>query len=200
MQGVRAAAHRGEGHNRTDWKFSRRHVCLHAVSEPNDSKANCIDRRPYFASPVYNASKAALHAYSDTLRVELSQFDVKVINLVTGGVKSELSRVERTLPPDSYYMPINDEFTRRVKFSQDVGMPTDAFAKRAVDKILGRSLLSQLWAILTLGNSRRWIWEGSKVGQVWFLTRWMPKAFAELIFIRMFNLQKLRGTADKKLL
>lgn len=118
--------------------------------------------------------------------------------LVTGGVKSELSRVERTLPPDSYYQPINDEFARRVKYSQAVGEPAAVFAKKAVNKILGRSLLSKLYALLTLGNSRRWIWEGTKVTQIWFMVTFMPKVFAETIFSRMFQLYRLRGTAEKK--
>jgi NAD(P)-dependent dehydrogenase (short-subunit alcohol dehydrogenase family) len=39
---------------------------------------------PYVFGSAYNASKAALHAYSSTLRVELAPFDVKVITVVTG--------------------------------------------------------------------------------------------------------------------
>ena len=40
---------------------------------------------PYVFGSVYNASKAALHTYSDTLRVELAPLEVKVIVVVTGG-------------------------------------------------------------------------------------------------------------------
>jgi 1-acylglycerone phosphate reductase len=39
---------------------------------------------PYVFGSAYNASKAALHAYSSTLRVELEPFGVKVITVITG--------------------------------------------------------------------------------------------------------------------
>ncbi|KAI9828022.1 MAG: hypothetical protein M1832_003549 [Thelocarpon impressellum] len=54
---------------------------------------------PYVFGATYNATKAALHAYSNTLRVELAPFDVKVVILVTGGVQSRIARTERSLPP-----------------------------------------------------------------------------------------------------
>ena len=50
---------------------------------------------PYVFGSVYNASKAALHSYSDTLRLELAPFDVRVLVVVTGGVKSRIARRER---------------------------------------------------------------------------------------------------------
>lgn len=115
---------------------------------------------------------------------------------MTGGVKSNLSRVDRSLPEGSYYMPINEEFKYRVTYSQAVGMSNRLFAKRAVDKVLGRGIVSRIQALLTFGGSRRWIWEGSRVGQVWMMTQLLPRMFAERIFARMFHLWKLRGTAD----
>ncbi|KAI4125356.1 MAG: hypothetical protein LQ347_005399, partial [Umbilicaria vellea] len=56
---------------------------------------------PYVFGSVYNASKAALHAYSNTLRVELEPFGVKVMTVVTGGVQSRIARTERWLPQGS---------------------------------------------------------------------------------------------------
>jgi 1-acylglycerone phosphate reductase len=53
---------------------------------------------PYVFGSVYNASKAALHAYANTLRVEMKPLGVSVITIVTGGVKSRISRTERMLP------------------------------------------------------------------------------------------------------
>ncbi|KAJ6443957.1 NADPH-dependent 1-acyldihydroxyacetone phosphate reductase [Purpureocillium lavendulum] len=41
-------------------------------------------------STAYNATKAALHAYGDGLRMELALFGVKVITIITGGVKSNI--------------------------------------------------------------------------------------------------------------
>jgi 1-acylglycerone phosphate reductase len=56
---------------------------------------------PHPFSSVYNASKAAIHAYSDTLRVELAPFDVQVVTVFTGGVSSQIARKHRKLPGDS---------------------------------------------------------------------------------------------------
>lgn len=73
---------------------------------------------PYVFSSVYNATKGALHAYSNTLRLELAPFGVKVLLVVTGGVRSRITRTERVLSEDSLYLPISAEFARRVHHSQ----------------------------------------------------------------------------------
>ena len=39
---------------------------------------------------VYNASKAAMSMYANTLRVEMRPFGVRVVDIVTGGVKTEM--------------------------------------------------------------------------------------------------------------
>jgi 1-acylglycerone phosphate reductase len=60
----------------------------------------------------YNASKAAVNLLSDQLRIELSPFNVKVVNVVTGSVTTKfmqnLARPPR-LPPKSLYSPAKDE-------------------------------------------------------------------------------------------
>jgi 1-acylglycerone phosphate reductase len=87
---------------------------------------------PYVFGSAYNSSKAALHAYSNTLRVELAPFGVKVIIIVTGGVKSNIARLDRVLKDDSIYMPLATEYIRRTKHSQEVGMPTENYARSVV--------------------------------------------------------------------
>jgi short-subunit dehydrogenase len=39
---------------------------------------------------VYNASKAAMRMYANTLRVEMRPFGMRVVDIVTGGVKTEM--------------------------------------------------------------------------------------------------------------
>ena len=113
---------------------------------------------------AYNASKAALHAYSNTLRVELAPFDVSVVIIVTGGVKSRIARVDRTLPEGSIYIPIEANYIRRTKHSQEVGMPTVQYAKSVVSQLLHSPQKTQ-------------IWEGSKSWLVWFATTLLPRSF-----------------------
>ncbi|KAJ4413379.1 hypothetical protein N0V82_008595 [Gnomoniopsis sp. IMI 355080] len=61
---------------------------------------------------TYNASKAAISAFSDTMRLELQSFGVKVVDLKTSLVKSNMiSDVEKTgpkLPRGSIYEPARD--------------------------------------------------------------------------------------------
>ena len=118
---------------------------------------------PYVFGSVYNASKAALHQYSNTLRVELKQFDVKVITVVTGGVKSNIANTERTLPEDSIYVPLTQEYARRVKHSQEVGIPNEQYAKYVVPRVIG--------------TSRRTVWAGYGAWLIWFASTFFPVSF-----------------------
>ncbi|KAJ7607364.1 hypothetical protein FB45DRAFT_429960 [Roridomyces roridus] len=63
-----------------------------------------------FNSSVYNSSKAALHAYGNTLRLELAPFNVQVTTVITGGVQTKIweSAACRPLKPTSIYTPIAD--------------------------------------------------------------------------------------------
>jgi 1-acylglycerone phosphate reductase len=145
---------------------------------------------PYAWGAPYNASKAALHAYSDTLRVELAPLGVRVINVVTGGVKSNIARTHRTLPPDSYNQPIAEDYERRLTHSQQLGMDTEQYARSCVRQVLsGDGLLMK----------QRWIWEGKMSWIVWFAWSYLPTAVFDFYFTTKFRLWKL-GTAgpDKK--
>lgn len=144
---------------------------------------------PYVFGSAYNASKAALHAYSDTLRVELAPFDVKVLNIVTGGVKSNIARTKRELSPNSYYMPLKQEYERRLTHSQQLGMDTERYAKDCVAEVLG----SQGWLV-----KKRWAWEGKMSWVMWLVWNYLPRWIMDWYFSLGFNLSKLRGTADKK--
>lgn len=136
---------------------------------------------PYVFGSVYNASKAALHSYSDTLRVELAPFDVKVLTVVTGGVKSNIARTHRDLPENSIYLPLKEEYEHRLTHSQAMGIPNEVYAKRVVGQVLSR-------------GSKTQIWEGGKAGLVWFVSNVFPKWVLGAVMTRMFKLWKLRGT------
>ncbi|EME89625.1 uncharacterized protein MYCFIDRAFT_63612 [Pseudocercospora fijiensis CIRAD86] len=140
---------------------------------------------PYVFGSVYNASKAALHAYSETLRVELAPFDVKVVTVVTGGVKSNIARTKRTLPENSIYLPIRDMYEERLVHSQSNGVPNEEYARRVVGQLLTRP-----------GKDR--IWEGGKSWVVWFVYTFLPRWVMGAVMTRMFQLWRLKGTGQKK--
>ncbi|KAI4227803.1 MAG: hypothetical protein L6R36_002156 [Xanthoria steineri] len=106
---------------------------------------------PYAFGSVYNASKAALHSYSGSLRVEVAPLGVHVITVVTGGVKSRISRVSRALAPDSAYKAMEADYQARQVHSQTVGMETKAYAQSVVKQVLAAE--GWLWRTRT-------IWEG----------------------------------------
>ncbi|KAI9933407.1 hypothetical protein MW887_007880 [Aspergillus wentii] len=116
---------------------------------------------PYVFGSVYNASKAALHSFSECLRVELAPFGVNVTTVVTGGVKSRIARTDRRLVPNSMYAPIEDEYNRRVKHSQDGAMPHAAYAQSVVTQVLyGPAPWRWLWPWAR--GRKYWIFEGNK--------------------------------------
>ncbi|GAB7340814.1 hypothetical protein MBLNU457_7178t1 [Dothideomycetes sp. NU457] len=142
---------------------------------------------PYVFGSPYNASKAALHAYSDTLRVELKEFGVRVVVVVTGGVKSRITRTHRYLKEDSIFLPIEEDYNRRQLHSKEVGMPCEAYAKSVVTQLLQQK--------------KKFIWEGAFSWIVWFAKSYLPSSFLDYYMQRTFQLWKLRGAGDgKKLL
>ncbi|KAF1827162.1 NAD(P)-binding protein [Dissoconium aciculare CBS 342.82] len=140
---------------------------------------------PYVFGSVYNSSKAALHGYTTTLRVELAQFDVRVVTVVTGGVKSNIARTNRSLPEDSIYLPIETEYAERLKHSQTAGIPNEQYARSVVSQVLYKP-------------RKDTIWEGGMSTVVWFANSFFPRWVMDYVVTRMFKLYKLRGTYTKK--
>jgi 1-acylglycerone phosphate reductase len=66
-----------------------------------------VGRVPVPLEGIYNASKAALEALSRQLRVELAGFDIKVVHVITGGIKTEFfAHAEvKEFPESSPYYP-----------------------------------------------------------------------------------------------
>ncbi|KAL8851889.1 MAG: hypothetical protein Q9221_003212 [Calogaya cf. arnoldii] len=137
---------------------------------------------PYAWGSVYNASKAALHSYSETLRVEVAPFGVHVITVVTGGVKSRISRVKRSLEEDSAYKRIEGAYQKRQLYSNTVGMETKAYAEQMVGQVL--SAEGWLWRTRT-------IWAGGSAEMVKWLSWFLPDFAIERIISRMFGFDQL---------
>lgn len=144
---------------------------------------------PYVFGSVYNASKAALHSYSDSLRVELAPFGVNVVTVVTGGVKSNIARTERTLPEGSPYAPLEENYQRRQKHSQAVGMDTKEYARDVVNEVLAGD--GWMW-------KRRIIWAGGSASSVRWATTFLGvgSGFWDWMMTRMFGLGLLYNRAE----
>ncbi len=136
---------------------------------------------PYVFGSVYNASKAALHAYSQTLRLELEPYDVRVLVVITGGVKSNIARTGRILAKDSLYLDINEDFQRRVSHSQDGAMGNETYAKGVVAEAL-----KPAW------RQKKWLWRGNKALLVWFASSFLGSWIFDWVVPGMFGLDRLK--------
>ncbi|KAI0048478.1 NAD-P-binding protein [Auriscalpium vulgare] len=105
---------------------------------------------------VYSSSKAALHVLNDVMRVELAPFGIKVINICSGSVQTNISRAPG-LPADSLYKPMEDLYIeRRMNVTQKNAAPLPEYARRVVAETLR-------------ANPTAWLWIGQHVWLAWFL-------------------------------
>lgn len=133
---------------------------------------------PYVFGSVYNATKAALHAYSNTLRIELAPFDVKIMVVVTAGVKSNIVRTHRELPEGSFYIPLDKQYQRRQLHSQEKAMATGVYAEKVVKAVLKPT-------------PAPWLWEGSQASLVWWVVSFLPRSFFQYYFTKLFRMDEL---------
>ncbi|KAF7539881.1 hypothetical protein G7054_g1808 [Neopestalotiopsis clavispora] len=71
---------------------------------------------PFLYGSSYNASKAALHHWGNTLRCELAPLNVKVITVISGEVSTNILKndAHRRLPEGSYYSALSESFHQHV--------------------------------------------------------------------------------------
>ncbi len=122
---------------------------------------------PYMAA--YNASKAALMGFGQTLRVELAPLGVRVVTLVTGSVASKLFQNVPAcqLPEGSLYTPLKDriekmDFIDGVTWTPAADYARDVASDLLRDKpkaVVWRAAVSTVaWCLRTFG------WETMLVG------------------------------------
>ena len=88
---------------------------------------------------VYCASKAALHALSDAMRMELAPLGLHVVTIQPGGIASNFGATGAAhvkLPQGSAYAPISRFVLGRAKASQRGATPVEVFARDVVDHLL----------------------------------------------------------------
>jgi len=114
----------------------------------------------------YNATKAALAAYTDTLRIELAPFNIHVMHLTAGGVRSNmLTKLEVIdIPENSLYAPAEPLFQKRRQDSIKGEMTEpDVFARIVVTECLK-------------AEPRAWFWTASHSTMIWFVDTFLPRS------------------------
>jgi NAD(P)-dependent dehydrogenase (short-subunit alcohol dehydrogenase family) len=124
----------------------------------------------------YSASKAALHALSDSLRVELKPLGIKVISVQPGGIRTSITDKSAGMElAGSRYEKIADIIERDRHVSQLNAMPAEIFARKLADRLTRRNPP----AVVRLG-------EKSIVLPA--MKRWLPTALLDFILARRFGL------------
>lgn len=132
--------------------------------------ASLLARLPFPFAAGYNASKAAVASYSDTLRVELAPLGMKVVTLFMGEVSTHLMSPDNiSFGPESIYRDVEEAVKKRSVIHGESGMKSEEFARQVVEEVLVKK------PGLTDGN---YLWKGTRALLVWFVNAVGPrKAF-----------------------
>ncbi|KAK5057872.1 hypothetical protein LTR84_011873 [Exophiala bonariae] len=127
----------------------------------NNTSIDSVISAPF--SGVYNASKAAAAMITGNLRLELSSFGIKVIDLKAGGVKTKFwvnaNQVEPKLPPNSLYTAASTSIEKCMRGEQYDANAVDrhTWAKAVASDISKSSPPLKIWR----GDSAFLIWIGT---------------------------------------
>jgi NAD(P)-dependent dehydrogenase (short-subunit alcohol dehydrogenase family) len=129
---------------------------------------------------AYCASKAALHALSDALRMELKPFGIQVVTVQPGAIQSNFGEAARNgLMPqralDSWYAPLQTQIENRASLSQESATPTALFAEQLVRQLVRANPP----AVIRLGEKSRWLP---------LLQQLLPRPLFEFLLRRQFGL------------
>ncbi|KAL1852382.1 hypothetical protein Daus18300_012215 [Diaporthe australafricana] len=118
--------------------------------------ASVLARLPSPFSSAYNATKAAIASYSDTLRLEVEPLGLKVVTLYMGEVSTALmSAGNINFGPDSIYADVEYKVKERSMKHEKTTMSPVEFAGQVVRALEGS------------GNN--YIWKGTNAFVVWLL-------------------------------
>lgn len=131
---------------------------------------------------AYCASKAAVHALSDALRLELAPFAVQVMEVQPGAIASSFganasAQAEQLIREDSPWWPLREGIRARARASQDHPTSAQAFAAT----LLAAVARPRRPALLRIGNGCR---------SMPLLAHWIPTRLLDLVLMKRFGLDR----------
>lgn len=155
----------------------------------NNTSVNSI--LPLAFNGAYNASKAAAGMLSSQMRVELHNFGIRVVELKTAAVKSNIwtfdpNDTTRLLPPNSVYGPMKELLEKSV-FQQDSkdAMPAEKWAAQVVKEV-------------AKSNPSLTVWKGARAWQAWVMSL-LPTSFGDSQYRKMYDLEGITEQAAQTL-
>lgn len=130
---------------------------------------------------AYCASKAAVHALSDALRMELAPFGIRVMEVQPGAIQSSFARnagheAEQLINEQSPWFPLREGIRARAKASQDKPTPASEFAT----ELLKAVQQSKPPRLIRIGNGSR---------ALPLLATLLPKGLLESTLMKRFGLR-----------
>lgn len=132
-------------------------------------------------SGVYGATKAALARLSETLYMEAAPFNVHVVHVAPGGVRTNIGAralEQLSLAEYSFYSPWRASMVARIKSTQGAAAPTpDQFAAQVVRGVLRREppRYMTLGAGAWINAVLQWFPRGLVLWLMWMLVAGSPR-------------------------
>ncbi|OBT53102.1 hypothetical protein VE04_08306 [Pseudogymnoascus sp. 24MN13] len=122
--------------------------------------SSIVSRVPFLFSANYNASKAAVTSYSDTLRLELAPLGIKVVTLFMGEVSTRLMSPDNiSFGANSLYIDAEAGVQERSRSHAAKSIKPDEFARQVAHQIFSNPALGK----------GEYVWKGTLATLVWFL-------------------------------
>mgnify|MGYP000011484365 CR=1 FL=1 len=131
---------------------------------------------------AYCASKAAVHALTDALRLELAPMGIRVMEVQPGAIATQFAdnaqaQAEQVLAANSPWWPLREHVQARARASQDRPTPASVFAQgllAAVEK-------QPTPTLVRLGNGSR---------ALPLMARWLPRKLLDTVLKKRFGLSR----------
>ncbi|MFZ6047767.1 SDR family oxidoreductase [Pseudomonas sp. CR3202] len=129
---------------------------------------------------AYCASKAAVHALSDALRLELAPFGIELMEVQPGAIASSFGanasrEAEALIAEGSPWWPLREGIRARARASQDNPTPADDFARALLAAVQRKPRP----ALVRIGNGSR---------ALPLLARWVPRSLLDRVLKKRFGL------------
>jgi short-subunit dehydrogenase len=118
--------------------------------------ASIVSRIPFLFASAYNASKAAVTSYSDTLRLEVEPLGLRVVTVFMGEVSTGLMSADNiSFGADSLYAEVEANVRQRSINHAKSSIRPQPFARQVVDELLK--------------PQTSYIWKGTNAVLIWLL-------------------------------
>ncbi|KAF5962404.1 NADPH-dependent 1-acyldihydroxyacetone phosphate reductase [Fusarium bulbicola] len=145
--------------------------------------ASVLARLPSPFTSAYNATKAAVAAYSDTLRLEVQPLGIRVVTLYMGEVSTPLMTTDNiNFGPESIYRDAEAAVKQRTVTHLEKTMPPEQFAREVVGEIVN--------------GKRSFLWKGSNAFTVWLLNAVGPRTVFDSTMVKAAGLDNKQTKAN----